>query len=114
MITVYGYSDDLIELEGDIEDELDSYDLPMGSLLLFSDGTLLKVTYSDVWTIDVVEKGPNSNVSKIAAVSPEDQEYSDRVTIDPLDDTIITWVKRIKLSEYQEPDFNSPDDTLTN
>lgn len=43
-VRVYGYSDDLIEIEGDIEEE---FYHPVGhALLAFSNGTLLDVEYS--------------------------------------------------------------------
>ena len=59
MLTVTGCSDDLIEVEGDIEDEFGvPYNKPNG-YLAFSDGTLLQVTYDEngIWRFFVVVKG---------------------------------------------------------
>ena len=57
---VYGCSDDLIELEGDIDDEVGCWDET--AELRFDDGTLLYVKYGKddcggVWAIDVIEEG---------------------------------------------------------
>ena len=57
---VYGCSDDLIELDGDIYDEVDCWN---GTAeLRFNDGTLLCIKYGKddhggVWDIQVIEKG---------------------------------------------------------
>lgn len=46
-VKVYGQSDDLIELDGDLQDEIGCYgaDDENGSLVAFSDGTVLRITY---------------------------------------------------------------------
>lgn len=49
-----GYSDDLIELEGAIIEEI-GYNKK--TKFLFSDGTLGYIEYDDYWNIDVKEKG---------------------------------------------------------
>ncbi len=54
---IYGASDDLIEVEGDVKGELCSDN----SVLFLSDGTILAVKYGKeslaVWEIRLVEKG---------------------------------------------------------
>jgi hypothetical protein len=44
MIYIYGYSDDLIEIEGDQQEELDAYDNALTHLKL-SDGSILEVEF---------------------------------------------------------------------
>jgi hypothetical protein len=64
MTKVYGASDDLIEIEGDVYDEISHYDRV--TRLNFSDGTALDVKYGKlnskkevigVWNVDVIEEG---------------------------------------------------------
>lgn len=61
---VYGCSDDLIEIEGDVRGEVGFYgsdDREYGVLLLFSDGTILEVKYgkgkAGIWGIMLMNKG---------------------------------------------------------
>lgn len=61
---VYGCSDDLIEVEGEVTGEVGCYgtdDRDKGVLLVFSDGTLLEVKYGKneegIWEIKLVKKG---------------------------------------------------------
>ena len=60
---IYGTSDDLIELEGDIQGEVGcyTYDDAQGALLVCSDGTLLEVKYGKaemaVWGINLIRVG---------------------------------------------------------
>ncbi|HEU4540304.1 MAG TPA: hypothetical protein VFR23_04180 [Jiangellaceae bacterium] len=91
MITVYGASDDLIEVEGDVEEEFDysaaGNSDDSGYLLAFSDGTVLRIWLDSAWRIKPVTTG----AGKLVIVPcPEDDEdnYSDRATID----AEITWV----------------------
>jgi hypothetical protein len=54
MITIYGASDDLIEVEGDIREEFNVYpENDTRYLIAISDGTLLKMWYDDdgIWRI---------------------------------------------------------------
>jgi hypothetical protein len=59
MITkIYGASDDLIEIEGAINDEANHYDIPdVGIKLECSDGTKGKLTYDGEWHIKVDVNG---------------------------------------------------------
>ena len=77
-ITVYGASDDLIEIEGAIREEFSALDDETPNLLAFSDGTLLEVNYTSmgIWRINVLSAG-FSNVAKHEATD-EDSDYSDR------------------------------------
>ncbi len=79
-ITIYGASDDLIEIEGDVRKEFShsSEDAYLGC----SDGTLLRVAYTEdgTWRITPVHLG-SSKYEKKEAVSADSDEYSDRVTL---------------------------------
>ncbi|MGH7486840.1 MAG: hypothetical protein ACREMY_14750 [bacterium] len=80
-ITVYGASDDLIEVDGDISEEFYAIDSDEGDLLAFSDGTVLKIAYSTsgVWRITPVVTIGHVSITQ----APEDDEdnYSDRATL---------------------------------
>lgn len=59
-ITIYGASDDLIEIEGDILEEFNFY--PRGEesrILAVSDGTLLRVYYDKdgIWRLNKISGG---------------------------------------------------------
>lgn len=82
MVVVYGASDDLIEIEGDVTEEFDALAISEkkdGGLLAFSNGMIARIFYS------------SSGVWRIARVvgeftieqAPEDDEdnYSDRAHI---------------------------------
>lgn len=58
--TVYGASDDLVEIDGDISEEFSSFDDDRGVLLVFSDKTKLRATYGNegIWRIKVERAGP--------------------------------------------------------
>lgn len=85
-VTIYGASDDLIEIEGDIREEFTPpYDEE--ALLAFSDGTVLRMRYSaqGVWRIVPVmsnSEGPYRG-ELVIEQAPENNEdnYSDRATI---------------------------------
>lgn len=101
-ITVYGTSDDLIQVEGDIDEEFYYAGLAKatdygGDLLAFSNGTILRIRIdaSGVWRITPIMQG--SGLTDID-LAPEDDEsnYSDRAT---LSDAVwvvhgIGWAKR--------------------
>lgn len=79
-VKVYGQSDDLIEVEGNIYEEFnpDSSDAP--SYLAFSDGTVLSIEYSSTWTIKRVIEG-TATFTKTDATGPDD-DYTDRVKLE--------------------------------
>lgn len=88
-VTVYGASDDLIEVEGDIREEFNPTE-GVSSFLGFSDGTLLKIVYDDtgVWKIIRIARGHNTALTIDSAEGPDSSNYSDRATLD----ADITWV----------------------
>jgi hypothetical protein len=77
MIEIFGASDDLIEIEGDFEEELNVYpdDDEKEYFLAVSDGTLLKVVYDGNWNFLLREKG--TLFERIE--EPEGEEYSQKV-----------------------------------
>jgi len=83
-VVIYGASDDLIEVEGDLTEEF-SYlgGDDEGAYLAFSDGTLLTISYgaggSGFWRINRLCAGA-ANYVKVEATD-EDTDYSDRVTL---------------------------------
>ena len=81
-VTVYGSSDDLVEVEGDVEEEFSGPgDGPF--YLAFSDGTILSIIYGDesIWRIAPVRRGAAKLTVEQAARGDEDN-YSDRATLD--------------------------------
>ena len=92
-VTVTGYSDDLIEVDGDIREEWTGQNTDEdGDLVLFSTGTILRVRYNDngIWRITPVVVNTNATVDIVQA--PEEEEdgkpYSDEATVTG----DITWV----------------------
>ena len=87
-VTIYGASDDLIEVDGSIYEEFSALhgrvdDDGTGGLLAFSDGTVLDVVYdhNGVWRINRLAAG-TADYSKVEAPpEEEDGNYSDRVTL---------------------------------
>jgi len=80
---IYGCSDDLVEVEGEVQGEIDSYgsdEKERGILLVFSDGTQLEVKYgkgdSSIWQITVLKTGTLLK-KVISCESDEDEIYSD-------------------------------------
>ncbi len=89
-ITIYGASDDLIEVEGDIEEEFTAPkeatdEKHQGAFIAVSDGSLFRITYGargeGTWRITPVVKG-SARYTKIEASSEDSREYSDRVTLE--------------------------------
>jgi hypothetical protein len=83
-ITVYGASDDLIEIDGDISEEFTlRNDAPeVGDLLAFSDGTILRIGYTPrgVWRITPLVRGA-AELTIEQAPENDDSNYSDRATL---------------------------------
>lgn len=83
-VTVYGASDDLIELEGDLNEEFNVYsrDDDDERILAFSDGTLLSVTYDKTgcWRVNRMAKG-SAEFNKVEADGPDTDNYTDKVTL---------------------------------
>ena len=85
-ITVYGASDDLIEVEGDISEEFpykgDDEQEDRGDLLAFSDGTILRITFtaSGVWRIAPVVLG-TAHLNIEQAPENDEDNYTDRAVL---------------------------------
>jgi hypothetical protein len=90
-VTVYGASDDLIEIDGDISEEF-SYtgvntrpEDDKGDLLAFSDGTILRIRFDHDrggWRITPVVRGASNPVIEQAAEDAEDT--TDMATLDAI------------------------------
>lgn len=81
-VTVYGASDDLIEIEGAISDEISPDDDEKPTRLAFSDGTVLSVVYDKdgCWRVNRVAEG-SAKMEKVEAQGSDTDNYSDRVTL---------------------------------
>ena len=83
-VTVYGASDDLVEVEGAICEEFNFYHGrdDDSRLLAFSDGTVLRIAFTDagIWRVTLVVRGAAELTIQQA---PEDDErnYSDRAIL---------------------------------
>jgi hypothetical protein len=97
-VTVYGSSDDLIEVDGDINAEFYAGVGDDGDLLVFSDGTIVRITYTEagVWRIAAVTQ--QSPGSLVQAPEDDDDNYSDRLTIDADN---IRWVALASKVEFR-------------
>lgn len=100
MIEVYGASDDLIEVEGEIREEFSySGDDERGDVLGFSDGTLLSIEYgrAGIWRINLLASGALA-YNKDEGYSDEGQRedgkpaYSDVVTLSGEPEVVVRWV----------------------
>lgn len=79
-VTIYGESDDLIELDGDLYEEISPGYEADTTVLSFSDGTVLTISYvSGFWRINTIVKG-TATLEKVEGTDDED-DYSDRVTL---------------------------------
>ena len=58
---VYGASDDLVEVDGDVKGEVSCYDEEKGILVIFSDGSILQVKYGKadmgIWGVTLISAG---------------------------------------------------------
>lgn len=70
MIKIYGASDDLIEIEGDINEEFEA--TPEGNFIGLSNGTMLSVFYNGDWIIRI-----RQGEGKVWSPRDSDDEYSD-------------------------------------
>jgi hypothetical protein len=81
MLTVYGESDDLVEIEGDIREEFNpNYDEPK-LILVTSNGVVLRVQYDDegIWRITVLKGHDKVTLTQSKAT---EEDYTDRAVID--------------------------------
>lgn len=88
MIKIYGSSDDLIEIDGDIRGAFYLQNSDENSYLGLSDGTLISVLYDSdgIWRFNVLRKGL-SNIKKVD-LDLEADEYSEVLEVDGK----ISWV----------------------
>lgn len=79
-VTIYGASDDLVELDGDFYEEISAYNST--TLLAFGDGTLLEVKYAleGVWRIRRVYEG-TAEYENDEDPGNDENRYSDKVTL---------------------------------
>ena len=83
--TVYGCSDDLIELDGTIYEEFNFYDVPV--LLMLNNGVRLWVEYTKegIWRIESLNDSPLVVITKAedhpAWTGPDGELYSDRAEV---------------------------------
>jgi hypothetical protein len=82
-ITIQGYSDDIIELSGDIEDEI-PYDGGEPAVLVFSDGTVLEIEFNDdgMWKIALLCGGSGKYIREFECSFNDKKTYSDVVIIE--------------------------------
>jgi hypothetical protein len=95
-LVIYGASDDLVEVEGDVREEFNPGDGP--SYLAVSDGTVLRIAYDGRWRIDRIAEGGAAVYEHILAEADEGHRddahstpaYSDVVMMD--DHIRLKWV----------------------
>lgn len=87
-VTISGHSDDLIEIGGDFEEEFNTVAQSTAgdqALVAFSDGTLLKVAFSDegIWRITPIKRGlAKLDIVQCTADDGDDvDEATDRATL---------------------------------
>lgn len=80
-LKIYGHSDDLVEIEGDIREEWEAFDAGQ-CYIAISDGTLLHITYDHegVWRVTPCVIGEGTNYSNKQAVSAN-FDNSDEATL---------------------------------
>jgi hypothetical protein len=76
-VNVYGHSDDCVEFDGAINDEIYAYD--NAEYIMLNDGTLIKAKFDDagVWRFSVEKKGKADYSRTIGA----DDDRTDRLAI---------------------------------
>lgn len=79
-ITIQGYSDDIISISGDIEDEYPVQEET--NFIAISDGTVVEVSYDGIWKIVLRAAGTGKFIQDYNAVYDTDKNYSDIVTIE--------------------------------
>jgi hypothetical protein len=96
-LTIYGASDDLIEIKDDIREEFYGGS-DEGEYVGFSDGTLLKILYNrdGCWKISIVKMNAEI-INRFEAIDPDSKDYSDKITIEGNFDWVVCGEgKRIK------------------
>lgn len=80
-LTIYGASDDLLEIRGDIKAE--AYP-PREYRILLTDGTLIKAEYARGWRFNVEETGQHTAYEKYSAGSEKAEKLAGRDGTDVL------------------------------
>ena len=96
MLKIYGYSDDLIEIEGQMEDEIDCYNATLR--ITFLDGTVVEFSYGKpegaIWKCNLVSQG--KYFDKIDyCTNEEDEVYSDILYMKDCEDCLIEYFEEI-------------------
>ena len=88
---IYGYSDDLIEVDGDVHGEHPDDE----AFLIVSDGTILNIKYGKdsmaVWEIRLIEKG-----TLFVTINPCFDEDADRYSDTAMFKSGVRWVYAAK------------------
>jgi len=96
MIYVYGVSDDLIEVRGEIDEEFYANSGEANKLVL-SDGVLVELTHDDRWNINVLSEGNNLLRDSVEVEEGPSggigNEHSDLLVVDP--ENNIRWVATV-------------------
>jgi hypothetical protein len=108
-ITLTGYNDDLISLEGDIREEFYLSSDGIGDLLTFSPGLVARINYTEdgVWRIQVLAAAADIDWSLTQCAINDEDDYSDILVINER----IKWVvcgNRIELPFCLDPDPDVP------
>ncbi len=71
---IYGCSDDLVELKGEVNEEFNCFDKPIYAR--FSTGTYVKVEYNKegLWRIEVLNEGKSVKLRKLYGIPDSDDE----------------------------------------
>lgn len=98
MTKIYGASDDLIEIEGEITDEIGCYNNTCQSITV-SDGTRARIHYDDEgqWRIEVLVSGPLF-IKKIDSVGDDAKHTDDAANCSSYSDVLflkegVEWIK---------------------
>lgn len=80
-VRVYGASDDLIEVEGDVNEEFNGYGGDDGFVLGFSTGVLLRIVYDrdGTWRISPISDIEGAQI--VQAPGMDEDNYSDVATV---------------------------------
>ena len=110
-VTIYGVSDDLVEVEGDLREEFQIY---RAGQLLFSDGTELQIEYTSevIWRITYEKPLPFCKMISHFATDGTKDEYSDRLVIEGDFRWVECWPEKGPTSEaiYKWFEDNDPKD----
>lgn len=80
-VEIFGYSDDCVEIDGAVHDEIGLYDT--ATFLLFSDGSVVRVAYGEngqgTWSVARIIEGSAKWTHEPA--TDEDSNYTDRARL---------------------------------